>query len=132
MSCLEVTAVKAFIDKYVIEIVSIYRPPHSSTNNTIHDLKILFESLGNGNVIIAGDLNINLKSKKISKLRTEYESLLTNFGLNQYVKYFTRITAKSSSLIDHILSNMIDLETIVTHDMCADHQTILSLWGSVD
>ena len=40
MSCLEVTAVKAFIDKYVIEIVSIYRPPHSSTNNTIHDLSL--------------------------------------------------------------------------------------------
>ena len=132
MSCLEATAVKVFIDKYVIEIVSIYRPPHSSTNNTIHDLKTLFESMGNGNIIIAGDLNINLKSKKCSRLRTEYEKLLTNFGLNQYVKYFTRITAKSSSLIDHVLSNMIDLETIVTHDMCADHQTILSLWGTVD
>ena len=70
--------------------------------------------MGKGNIITAGDLNINLKSEKRSKLKSEYESLLTHFGPNQCVKYFTRITAKSASLIDHVLSNMIDLETIVT------------------
>ena len=37
--------------------------------------------------------------------------------------------SESISLIDHVISNINDLETLVTHEMCADHQTVIGIWG---
>ena len=95
---------------------------------TIQDFEKLLDSIGNdGNIILAGDTNISFD--KQSKLRLDYEKQLLDHRLNQYVNYYTRITAETVSLIDHTISNINDLETMVTHEMCADHQTVVSIWG---
>ena len=80
-----------------------------------------------GNIILAGDTNIHLDKQSI--LRLDYEKQLLDHRLNQYVNYYTRLTSETVSLIDHVISNIKDLETMVTHEMCADHQTVIGIWG---
>ena len=125
---LEVIGAKIKFGKHVIKIISIYRPPKTDSMRTIQDFEKLLDSIGNdGNIILAGDANISFD--KQSKLRLDYEKQLLDHRLNQYVNYYTRITAETVSLIDHTISNINDLETMVTHEMCADHQTVVSIWG---
>ena len=72
---------------------------------------------------------MTITSQKQSKLKLDYEKLLLDHRLNQYVNYYTRLTSESVSLIEHVISNINDLETLVTHEMCADHQTVIGIWG---
>ena len=60
MKCLEIIGVKVYLGKYVVKIISIYRPPNANLLETIHDMDLLLNNVGNGNVVIAGDLDINL------------------------------------------------------------------------
>jgi hypothetical protein len=128
MQCLEVIGAKVTLGKYVVKIISIYRSPSSNQVESIKDLDKLLQSLGNGNAIIAGDVNFNLA--KQTNITLDYENLLTNHGFNQSVKFFTRLTAESASVLDHVISNINDIESMVTHEMCADHQTIISVFGN--
>ena len=130
MKCIELIGVKVNLGKYVVKIIATYRPPNTNPSDTIHDIDQLLKNLGNGNVVIAGDLNINLA--KQTNITSDYENLLLSYGLIQHVKMFTRITKNSATLIDHCISNMNDLNAMVIHEMCADHQTILSTFGEKD
>ena len=60
MKCLEIIGVKVYLGKYVVKIISIYRPPNANLSETIHDMDLLLNNVGNGNVVIVGDLDINL------------------------------------------------------------------------
>ena len=60
MKCLELIGVKVYLGKYVVKIIATYRPPNTNPSDTIHDIDQLLKNLGNGNAVIAGDLNINL------------------------------------------------------------------------
>ena len=60
MKCLELIGFKVYLGKYVIKIISTYRPPNANFSETIQDMDLLLNNLGNGNVVIAGDLDINL------------------------------------------------------------------------
>jgi hypothetical protein len=42
---------------------------------------------------------------------------------------FTRVMAKTKSILDHVITNIIDLKTIVSHFCVADHQAVLACWG---
>ena len=100
----------------------------ASLLRTIQDFERLLDSIGtDGNIILAGDTNIHLDKQSI--LRLDYEKQLLDHRLNQYVNYYTRLTSETVSLIDHVISNIKDLETMVTHEMCADHQTVIGIWG---
>ena len=48
----------------------------------------------------------------------------------QHVRAKTRITAYSASSIDHVISNLKDIETIVTFHEVADHLMTLATWGA--
>ena len=90
MKCLEVIGAKVTLGKYVVKIISIYRSPSSNQVDSIQDLDTVLQLLGNGNAIIAGDVNLNLA--KQTNITLDYENLLTNHGFNQSVKFFTRLT----------------------------------------
>ena len=86
----------------------------------------------NKEVIILGDLNINLlnnkhtDSMKIHPLFKKYKEFLTNFGLKQIIKSPTRVTCETSSIIDHILTNSNDRisQSGVIDLGISDHQMI--------
>ena len=128
LSILEAIGAKVTFGKNIVKIISIYRPPRNDRLRTIQDFERLLDSIGtDGKIILAGDTNIHLDKQSI--LRLDYEKQLLDHRLNQYVNYYTRLTSESVSLIDHVISNINDLETLVTHEMCADHQTVIGIWG---
>ena len=82
----------------------VYRPPDKSdflehfseaiSNTTNFD---------NQEVYILGDFNINVLEN--SNLAKSYKEICSLHGLKQIIESFTRITEKTSTLIDHILTN---------------------------
>ena len=54
--------------------------------------------------------------------------LLSN-DLIQHVNAFTRVTNLTNTIIDHVVSNINDIKTIVSHFQISDHQIIFTLWG---
>ena len=55
--------------------------------------------------ILLGDINIDLLSEKVDKLKTSWIELTTAMGLTQIIKTLTRETDNTKTLIDHIYVN---------------------------
>ena len=52
--------------------------------------------------ILMGDINIDLLSDKVDKLKKSWIDLTTNLELNQIINEPTRVTYSTNTLIDHI------------------------------
>lgn len=74
------------------------------------------------NNIIAGDFNIDLMKS------TTYPNMLRDIilctGMKQYVKQFTRITDKSRTMIDLVISNCEVQVHVLLDDIISDHATM--------
>ena len=86
----------------------LYRPP--TTPGFLEKLTLAISkttNFDNQEVYILGDLNINLMDKgtKTSNGIKRYKEFCSVHGLKQLIKSPTRITDKSTSLLDHILTN---------------------------
>ena len=128
---IETVSIKMKTKETNTTVIAVYRPPNVNTADTLSDIeKILKQTTINENVIIAGDLNIDLASP--NSLGVKYSELLLSYNLIQYVKAFTRITAISETLIDHVSSNINTIDTTVCHQNIADHQLILTTWGKIE
>jgi endonuclease/exonuclease/phosphatase family metal-dependent hydrolase len=58
------------------------------------------------NVVLLGDLNIDILSYGSNTRSTEFVDLLFSFGMLQIVTKPTRCNEKSATLIDHIITNV--------------------------
>ena len=76
---------------------------------------------------ILGDVNIDYL-QRCSPLLSKYKELLDFFGCTQLITEPTRITPTSSSLIDHVITNVSDLivESGVLLNGFSDHLIIFS------
>ena len=105
-------------------IALVYRPPGSTLENSINELRGSLETATTNNNfenIITGDFNINYKLRHSHpyKLLKEIER---DFGLKQLIDQDTRITARSSTLIDLILTDcQFVLESGVLDVSISDH-----------
>ena len=86
----------------------LYRPP--TTPGFLDKLTQAISktaNFDNQEVYILGDLNISLldKSTKTSNGFKRYKKFCPLHGLKQIIKSPTRVTDKSKSLLDHILTN---------------------------
>ena len=83
----------------------MYRPP--STKNS--DFLVLFDELleqleiGNKNMILCGDFNTTISGN--NNQVKNYKNLMENFGLQVNNLEPTRVTATTSTCIDHMISN---------------------------
>ena len=85
--------------KFVISF--IYRPPSKPVawNETFIDhIENCFEI--SDDVAFLGDFNVNLKDDKLK--RKWFDGVISQFPLSQLVSECTRVSAKTSSLLDHI------------------------------
>ena len=107
----------------------LYRPPDSS--GFLRKLNLAIsktENFDNQEVFILGDLNINLiNSKKCNSNGTKrYKEFCSLHGLAQLIKEPTRITEKSETLLDHIITN--SAQKVSQHGVLSlgvsDHQMI--------
>jgi exonuclease III len=78
----------------------IYRPPNSAVEwyqlFEQESTKVIAE---NKHVVLLGDFNIDMFSENGSR----WSDLFESFGMSQLINEPTRVTSKSSTLIDHIL-----------------------------
>ena len=88
-------------------ICTLYRPPSGNIQNFLDllELRILdIYTMGISDVLIFGDVNINLKDLRNNN-RKKYVNALAVLHLSQLIKDPTRIIDVSSTLVDHILVN---------------------------
>ena len=81
----------------------MYRPP-DQTNFLYHFESVLGNIRSDAEMIMLGDFNINFKDKNNGLLK-KYAEVLNMFGLKQLINSPTRVTRKSSTIIDHVLCN---------------------------
>ena len=124
---IEIIAVKVSLDESELTLISIYRPPELNIKNTMGDLDLILSKIDDEKVLIGGDMNIDVLVKNY--FREKYLEILLQNNLEQKVQTPTRITASSCTLIDHVLSNLNNIESLSTYHSPADHQLILSVWG---
>ena len=107
----------------------LYRPPTAS--GFLDKLTLAISravDFDSQEVYILGDLNINLnhKSSDTSNGIRRYKEFCSHHGLKQIIQSPTRVTDKSSSLLDHILTN--SYRRISQHGVfdlgLSDHQLI--------
>ena len=119
-----------------IYVASMYRPgtnhPTLSPADLFQQFIELFSNfcstlISTGNIYLLGDINLDLlKYSKCSQVST-YVDLLFSFGLLQIITKPTRCTSKSATLIDHIVTNVInsDLNSAILISYLSDHFPVL-------
>ena len=125
LRCIETVAVTVQSNMRSFIFVSVYRAPNKKIITTLEEIESIFEyfSTFSHPVYIQGDTNINFQNN--DKMTKRYKELLETFALNQLVCIPTRVTAKSKSILDHVISNnKIDAKVIVLEDNISDHQPI--------
>ena len=112
-----------------ITIGVLYRPPKQ--NGFLRDLSVALQNIPNFNnreIYILGDININLLylAQKTPMGIRKYTEFCPLQGLTQIIKKATRVTEKTSSLLDHILINSKDKisQSGVIDIGISDHQLI--------
>ena len=95
-------------NKKVIIGVIYAAEKNRNLNRFVEELDEILENFNHRNkkVIIMGDMNIDLF--KINTRDKYYQTLVSN-GYKSMISFATRITSDSETLIDHVLTNMTDL-----------------------
>lgn len=104
----------------------IYRPPSSSIPLFIDAMEGILNDVSNkhkGPVIKSGDFNIDASGS----LHNDYLLLLESFNFKNLILQPTRVTATTSTCIDHILSNCDNVFAGVYDVNIADHSPIFAL-----
>ena len=87
-------------------IVSVlYRPPNGHFEKFLTNI-FLNTKDSNKNVYIAGDFNLNLLDHSLNKKVLNYLNLIYQNSFIPTVNKPTRVTRKTSTIIDHILTNL--------------------------
>lgn len=103
---------------------TIYRSPSSQLSAFFSAFSLVLDrlSLENKNVIILGDININILDASNS-VCSEYMSCFSSYGFQSLISVPTRCSNRGSeSLLDHILSNFVTSPTVgVIETLITDH-----------
>ena len=110
-----------------MNIAVVYRPPGSVLENSIEKLRESIEymtTINSNENIIMGDFNINYELRHSNPYQLVKE-LERDFGFKQIIDKDTRITARSSTLIDLILTDCQYIVESGVLDVCmSDHHAI--------
>ena len=103
----------------------VYRPPDKMDFlEHFSEAIVNSENFDNQEVYILGDFNINVRNN--CHLAKSYKEICSLHGLKQIIDSFTRICEKTSTLIDHILTNSTEniLQSGVLEIALSDHYAI--------
>lgn len=124
----EICGARFVFDNKVITIINIYRPPKSDFKQFIKKLEQLLATAAtytkNRYVYICGDFNVDLGVQSFE------QQCLTNtmavYGLNAVVSDRTRVTGRSSTVIDNIFVNICPGSNVIVGDThLSDHRYII-------
>lgn len=119
---IENIAIEITINKTKILIIGTYRHPNNNTNNMTNFLK---EIKHQKNIILLGDININLLDNRNGPVR-KYTNNLLELEFLPKINHPTRITKNSKTLLDHIYSkgnkiNKLNIDTGIIITDISDH-----------
>ena len=126
---IESVAIKTEINKRTVNLVCLYRPPENSTtlletfNETLSGfLNNLPRREAN---FLGGDLNIDLNSSNLSNAARDLQELLASEFYLPLINLPTRVTATSSTCIDHLYTNtLFPIESGILDCGITDHRAI--------
>lgn len=103
-------------------VVTVYRPPQGTQKVCLDTVRVTLQMLKSANnVTILGDMNIDYKQKDTVAVK-EIKSLEREFNLRQRITEPTRETSTTSIIIDHILTNAVNVvEAGVIRTSLSDH-----------
>ena len=125
-SLTETTVALVQIDKQFLLVMNVYVPPRLDKMAFLSIFDKELESLTKYKypIIITGDVNIDIL--KTNKLTKDYLSTLAGNGFHQTNNAPTRVSADTSSCIDHFIVKNIDEYNVKTLDDCfTDHFPLL-------
>ena len=107
-------------DKY--KLLAIYRTHEKSQNDFVHDLDPILSSLNVQNLIILGDMNLDILNESLP-VKNDYLNVMYKHGLVSCINEHTRVTDNSASCIDHIFvrSARNDISSYLIKHMITDH-----------
>ena len=114
-----------------ILVCYVYRPPNSLIswfNNFSKQLELA--SKNRYETILLGDFNVDLTSHSYSNERNVLQDIIQLKSYTQIIDEYTRVTASSLSLIDHIyVTNVDNVKNSSVHKMSlSDHYAISLTW----
>ena len=107
-SCLESVFIEMFIEgRFIAVIGCVYRPPNSNYSDFLLHMNniLLLCDPYKGNLLIAGDFNLNLLQFESDENINSFLNVILQFKLSFTVFAPTRITSHSATLIGNILTN---------------------------
>ena len=92
----------------------IYRPPNRNLQSFVSNFNEVIDKIGKENkqCYIMGDFNINLMNYQSNDLTGEFLDIIYSNSLCPLINRPTRITSHTATLIDNILSNDFDSDTV--------------------
>ena len=120
----EQVAISATINSIKFKVLGVYRKPSNDKNAFTEHLDNLLNEIKNNNIIICGDMNINLFDN--SNTTWNYSNAMVSHGLTLCNNKVTRINEENinnSSLIDHIWTNcnLSNLNSYNLENYISDH-----------
>lgn len=119
----EVVGFKIITVNKVFKIFGIYRSPSAPITDFLLYLETLIgiQNGNNVNLVFAGDFNINLDTTNRDYIKML--DILNANNLRDIIKQYTRVTATSSTTIDHIVTNILecDITYEVINSYLSDH-----------
>lgn len=125
----EVICAEVFFEESAATICQIYRSPNSDKNNFVNELEDFLENIckTRKTVIVTGDFNYDLFSTNDSHVNNFFTTMCS-YGFFPVISKTTRLTDKSSTLIDNIFCNNLSVVTnsgILLYDI-SDHFPIFA------
>lgn len=121
-----------YFGKTNLNLLAIYRPPDKSIKQFILDLETQLKHIHKKYIVITGDMNIDLL--KSNNLTEDYENLMAQFGMVNYVQDATREVAKDGRVVkaclDHMyVKNVIDAYSAIFKLTLSDHYMV-GFWSN--
>lgn len=112
-------------------LICIYRPPNGEVNifiDTLCDILTTANDRKFDDIVIFGDLNLDLLNYKDNKCVCELNNTMYSFSLLPLITGPTRVTNITATLIDHIWSTQVESNTanIIIETCISDHFPLLS------
>ena len=92
-----------------IYVSCLYRPPNVRMDSFMENYTTFLQKLGNKRVFICGDFNIDLIKSQQNNDTNNFLDMIYSYGQHPLITLPTRITNKSSSAIDHIFTNILNV-----------------------
>ena len=114
----------------------IYRAPNDNLTNFVKNFNEVFDRIAKENELcyLMGDFNVNLMIYQTNILTGELLDSMHSHLLSPLINRPTRITSHTATLIDNIITNNIDADSVnglLLTDI-SDHLPIFSIWFETD